>query len=252
MTADRRKVLEQSTAVYALRLFEMLPSNPIITVSSAIKTAGHTKTDRREAVETLTLAGVLTETTAGRGAGSCLPGISREVAGGLEQHLRGSASVQSCPRCPETCPPTIATCAPEAFAAATPAGESSNTRHCSIGTPSPAHEQKTLRIRLATLHVLGGDQHARNRQVRRTQPHRRQGARRRVTTAQAFGSSRAMNARCRRAAQALDIARWPGYPFGFAGDVERRAGEPPHGVFRAHAMHGCQQRVGSLHGCAPR
>lgn len=68
VTADRGKVLKQSTAVYPLRLFELLPSNPVVTVSSAMRLLDTTKPTAGKAIQTLELAGVLQETT-GRARG---------------------------------------------------------------------------------------------------------------------------------------------------------------------------------------
>jgi Fic family protein len=63
VTADRAKVLKESTAVYALRLFELLPSNPVVTVASAIRLLDTTKPTAGKAIQTLEAAGVLKETT---------------------------------------------------------------------------------------------------------------------------------------------------------------------------------------------
>jgi Fic family protein len=64
VSADRAKVLEESTAsVAALRLFELLPANPIITVNTAIRLLATTKPTAGKAVDTLVAAGVLEETT---------------------------------------------------------------------------------------------------------------------------------------------------------------------------------------------
>ena len=64
VSADRGRVLEESTAsIAALRLFEMLPANPIVTVNSAIRLLETTKPTAGKAVETLVAAGVLKETT---------------------------------------------------------------------------------------------------------------------------------------------------------------------------------------------
>jgi Fic family protein len=64
VSADRSRVLEESTAsVAALRLFEMLPANPIVTVNSAIRLLETTKPTAGKAVDTLVTAGVLHETT---------------------------------------------------------------------------------------------------------------------------------------------------------------------------------------------
>ena len=64
VSADRSRVLEESTAsVAALRLFEMLPASPIVTVNSVIRMLDTTKPTAGKAVETLVAAGVLHETT---------------------------------------------------------------------------------------------------------------------------------------------------------------------------------------------
>jgi len=64
VSKDRGRVLEESTAsVAALRLFEMLPARPIVTVNSVIQLLETTKPTAGKAVETLVAAGVLHETT---------------------------------------------------------------------------------------------------------------------------------------------------------------------------------------------
>jgi Fic family protein len=64
VAADRSKVLEESTAsVVALRLFEMLPAHPIVTVNSALGFLDTTKPTAAKAIDTLVAAGVLEETT---------------------------------------------------------------------------------------------------------------------------------------------------------------------------------------------
>jgi Fic family protein len=63
VTADRNVVLEQSTAVYALRLFELLPAHPVVTVSSSMRLLDTTKPTAGKAIQTLESAGVLKETT---------------------------------------------------------------------------------------------------------------------------------------------------------------------------------------------
>jgi Fic family protein len=68
VTADRGKVLRESTAIYPLRLFELLPSNPVVTVSSAMRLLDTTKPTAGKAIRTLELVGVLQETT-GRARG---------------------------------------------------------------------------------------------------------------------------------------------------------------------------------------
>lgn len=63
VTADRSQVLKESTAVYPLRLFELLPAHPVVTVSSAMKMLETTKPTAGKAIQTLEAAGVLEETT---------------------------------------------------------------------------------------------------------------------------------------------------------------------------------------------
>ena len=64
VTSDRTRVLAASTAsVYGLRLFELLPSNPVVTVNSAIRLLDTTKPTAGKAVSALVDAGVLEETT---------------------------------------------------------------------------------------------------------------------------------------------------------------------------------------------
>lgn len=64
VSADRSRVLEESTAsVAALRLFEMLPANPILSVNTVIRLLETTKPTAGKAVDTLVAAGVLHETT---------------------------------------------------------------------------------------------------------------------------------------------------------------------------------------------
>jgi Fic family protein len=64
VSADRARVLEESTAsVAALRLFELLPAHPIVTVSSAIRLLDTTKPTAGKAIDTLVDAEVLNETT---------------------------------------------------------------------------------------------------------------------------------------------------------------------------------------------
>ena len=67
VSADRTRVLESgSSSVAALRLFEALPRHPIITVASAMTLITTTKPTAARAIEVLTDAGVLTETTGRR------------------------------------------------------------------------------------------------------------------------------------------------------------------------------------------
>lgn len=61
---DRGRVLaSEKTSIGALRLFELLPRHPIVTVASAMKLLETTKPTAGKAVELLTAAGVLTEST---------------------------------------------------------------------------------------------------------------------------------------------------------------------------------------------
>lgn len=71
VTADRAKVLAQdTTAVSAVRLFELLPNHPIITVAAAMKLIETSKPTAARAIETLVTAGILVETTGKRRARS--------------------------------------------------------------------------------------------------------------------------------------------------------------------------------------
>ena len=64
VAADRSRVLAQATtSVSAARLFELLPSHPIVTVASAMGLIETTKPTATRAIETLVTAGVLVETT---------------------------------------------------------------------------------------------------------------------------------------------------------------------------------------------
>ena len=64
VTADRSRGLAQAaTSVSAARLFELLPSHPIVTVASAMGLIETTKPTATRAIETLVTAGVLVETT---------------------------------------------------------------------------------------------------------------------------------------------------------------------------------------------
>jgi Fic family protein len=65
--ADRVKVVSgRSTSIAAVRLFELLPSHPIITVAEAVKLLKTTKPTAAKAVTGLVEAGVLLETTGRR------------------------------------------------------------------------------------------------------------------------------------------------------------------------------------------
>jgi Fic family protein len=64
IAADRARVLANDKAsIGALRLFELLPRHPIVTVASAVKLLETTKPTAGKAVELLTAAGVLVEST---------------------------------------------------------------------------------------------------------------------------------------------------------------------------------------------
>jgi Fic family protein len=67
MSADRTKVLSVSaTSVAGIRLFELLPSHPIITVSKAVKLLNTTKPTAIKAISGLVDAGILIEATGRR------------------------------------------------------------------------------------------------------------------------------------------------------------------------------------------
>jgi Fic family protein len=64
VAADRTRVLAQEgMSVVALRLFEMLPRHPVVTVASVMKFVETTKPTAGRAIELLVAAGVLAETT---------------------------------------------------------------------------------------------------------------------------------------------------------------------------------------------
>jgi len=64
VAADRNRVLTQAgTSVVALRVFELLPRHPIVTVASVMKLVETTKPTAGRAIEHLATAGVLVETT---------------------------------------------------------------------------------------------------------------------------------------------------------------------------------------------
>jgi Fic family protein len=64
VSADRSKLLESDGATLAaVRLFEMLPANPIVSVNAAIRLLDTTKPTAGKAVDALVEAGVLEETT---------------------------------------------------------------------------------------------------------------------------------------------------------------------------------------------
>jgi DNA-binding MarR family transcriptional regulator len=61
---DRARVLAHAgTSVAAVRLFELLPRHPIVSVAYAIKQLGVSKPTAGRAVDILSKAGVLVETT---------------------------------------------------------------------------------------------------------------------------------------------------------------------------------------------
>jgi Fic family protein len=67
ITADRQRVLSDSAAtVVAMRLFEALPTQPIVTVASVMRALDTTKPTAGRAIEALKAAGVLVETTGRR------------------------------------------------------------------------------------------------------------------------------------------------------------------------------------------
>ncbi|MBN2195948.1 MAG: hypothetical protein JW751_24230, partial [Polyangiaceae bacterium] len=64
VAADRARLLaSDGISVLALRLFELLPRRPIVTVASAVKLVETTKPTAGRAIELLVDAGVLFETT---------------------------------------------------------------------------------------------------------------------------------------------------------------------------------------------
>lgn len=64
VAADRARLLSSDgISVLALRLFELLPRRPIVTVASAVKLVETTKPTAGRAIELLVNAGVLVETT---------------------------------------------------------------------------------------------------------------------------------------------------------------------------------------------
>lgn len=67
MAADRACVLARDgMSVVALRLFELLPRHPVVTVASVMKLVETTKPTAGRAIERLVAAGVLVETTGRR------------------------------------------------------------------------------------------------------------------------------------------------------------------------------------------
>ncbi|HJQ55693.1 MAG TPA: Fic family protein [Vineibacter sp.] len=67
VSADRSRVLLQdTTSIAAVRLFELLPKHPIVTVAGVVKLLATTKPTATRAIEGLVAAGVLVETTGRR------------------------------------------------------------------------------------------------------------------------------------------------------------------------------------------
>lgn len=63
VAADRTRVLaDERMSVVALRLFELLPRHPVVTVASVMKLVETTKPTAGRAIEMLVAAGVLVET----------------------------------------------------------------------------------------------------------------------------------------------------------------------------------------------
>jgi len=64
VTADRARVLQiDTTSVAAVRLFEVLPRHPLVSVASVMKVLQTSKPTAARAIDTLAAAGVLVETT---------------------------------------------------------------------------------------------------------------------------------------------------------------------------------------------
>jgi Fic family protein len=64
VAADRTRLLAQgSMSIVALRLFELLPRHPVVTVASVMKLVETTKPTAGRAIDLLAAAGVLVETT---------------------------------------------------------------------------------------------------------------------------------------------------------------------------------------------
>ena len=64
VAADRARVLGSgTTSVTAVRLFELLPRHPMLTIASAVKLIKASKPTATQAIETLAKAGILVETT---------------------------------------------------------------------------------------------------------------------------------------------------------------------------------------------
>ena len=64
VTADRARVLQNdTTSVAGVRLFELLPRHPLVSVASVMKLLDTSKPTAARAIDTLSVAGVLLETT---------------------------------------------------------------------------------------------------------------------------------------------------------------------------------------------
>ena len=71
VAADRARLLSQEgTSVAGLRLFELLPRHPVVTVATVMRLVATTKPTAGRAIETLVGAGILVETTGKRRARS--------------------------------------------------------------------------------------------------------------------------------------------------------------------------------------
>ncbi len=71
VATDRARLLSQEgTSVAGLRLFELLPRHPVVTVATVMRLVGTTKPTAGRAIETLVGAGILVETTGKRRARS--------------------------------------------------------------------------------------------------------------------------------------------------------------------------------------
>ena len=67
VAADRARLLSQeSTSVAGLRLFELLPRHPVVTVATVMRLVGTTRPTAGRAIESLAEAGILVETTGKR------------------------------------------------------------------------------------------------------------------------------------------------------------------------------------------
>ena len=82
VAADRARVLaHEGMSIATLRLFELLPRHPVVTVASAMKLVETTKPTAGRSIELLVTAGVLAETTGKKRIGpSCTGAISTACA----------------------------------------------------------------------------------------------------------------------------------------------------------------------------